>query len=261
MLKAGINNAKNEINWFLEKKFNFRKENILLKKISLSENQLKTFKNFVKRRIKKEPFQYIINSAPFFGIDFYINEHVLIPRPETETIINILLNKKKTFNSALDLCTGSGNLALLLSLKGISKHITAIDNSIKALAVSKKNFKQHNVKNIDCIQLDFLNNKINNKFDLIVCNPPYISKNEYKSLTFEVKNFEPKEALTDNRDGFTFYKKIYKELNYIMKDNGILLLEIGLEKHKHLIENFFIDKKYIWHKDLNNNYRIIQIFK
>jgi len=261
LFKAGIENASNEINWFLEKKFKFKKENILLQEIILNNHQLKIIKNFINRRIHKEPFQYIVNTAPFYDVDLYIDQNVLIPRPETETIINILIEQKHTFNSALDLCTGSGNLALILSLKTIAKKITAIDCSQKALSVAKKNFTNYKAKNIHCIKLNFLNKKINNKYDLIVCNPPYISNDEYETLEPEVKNFEPKKALTDSKDGLTFYKKINEELNNIINPGGMLLLEIGLEKHKPIVEEIFINENCKWHKDQNSNYRIIQIFK
>ena len=261
LLDAGIKNAKNEIHWFLEKKFDFLKENIIFKKISLDDKQIEILTDFIDRRIQKEPFQYILNCAPFCDIDIYINNHVLIPRPETETIINLLIKQNKRFSSALDLCCGSGNLAIMLSLKKIAKNITAIDISNNALKVSKKNFKNFKLQNVDSFQLDFMNQKINKKFDLIVCNPPYISNEEYSLLTSHVKDFEPREALTDGKDGLSFYKKIHQEIDNIVNPNGTILLEIGLEKHKSLIESLFNNHKYKWHKDLNNNYRIIQIFK
>ena len=261
LLDAGIKNAKNEIQWFLEKKFGFLKEKIISKKILLDDRQIETFTNFIHRRIQKEPFQYILNYAPFCDIDIYVNNHVLIPRPETETIINVLIKQNKKFIHALDLCCGSGNLAVMLNLKNIAKNITAIDISHKALKVSQKNFKNFNVQGINFFQLDFINQKINKKFDLIVCNPPYISNKEYKLLNPQVKMFEPKKALTDEKDGLSFYKKIHQEIDDIVNPNGTILLEIGLEKHKPIIEEIFINQKYKWHKDLNNNHRIIQIFK
>lgn len=261
LIKANILNAHNEINWFLEKKFNFKKEQILFKKFTLTAHQKKIFHDFINRRIKQEPFQYILNSAPFCDLEFYVDSNVLIPRPETELIINILIKNNFKFNSALDIGTGSGNLAVSLSKNNIAQDIVAIDNSSKALAVAKKNIKIHKITNIELQKLDFLHKKINKSFDLLICNPPYISLQEYSQLELGVKEYEPKFALTDDNDGMTFYFKIKNNLNDLVNTNGMILLEIGLEKHKNKIDKLFQSYSYKWHKDLNGNYRVIQIFK
>ena len=186
---------------------------------------------------------------------------MLIPRPETEIIIDILKKQKKQYDSALDIGTGSGNIAISIIFHNIAHYLTAIDNSPEAIKVTKKNIKKHHINNIKILQFDYLSNTINESFDLIISNPPYISLEEYLILSKTVKNFEPKSALTDNNDGLSFYRKISIDIPTILNINGTMILEIGLEKHKQKIENIFKKYKYIWHKDLNNNYRFIQIFK
>ena len=249
LIQANILNAQNEINWFLEKKFHFTKEQILFKNFSLTHDQQKIFNNFINRRIKHEPFQYILNSAPFCDLDLYVDSNVLIPRPETELIINILIKNNLEFNSALDIGTGSGNLAISLSKNNIAQNIVAIDNSSKALEVAKRNIEIHKITNIEIKELDFLQKKIKDSFDLLICNPPYISSKEYSNLELEVKKYEPKFALTDDSDGMTFYLKIKNNLNDLVNANGMILLEIGLEKHKNKIDSLFQGYSYKWHKD------------
>tara|TARA_B100000029_G_scaffold154524_1_gene149815 strand:- start:690 stop:1499 length:810 start_codon:yes stop_codon:yes gene_type:complete len=261
LIKANISNAQNEITWFLEKKFDLTKEQILLKEFELTNHQEQVFNDFINRRVNHEPFQYILNSATFCGLDFYVNPSVLIPRPETELIIDILIKNSFEFHSAIDVGTGSGNLAILLSKKKIAQNILAIDNSSHSLEVAKKNIDIHNITNIEIQQLDFLQTTVNRSFDLLICNPPYISLKEYSQLELGVKKYEPKFALTDNSDGLKFYINIKNNINDLVNKNGMILLEIGLEKHKNKIDDIFKNFSYKWHKDLNGNYRVIQIFK
>ena len=261
LLLHGIDNAKKELEWFIEKNSLFTKDEILLNKIKINDNLKTKILNFVDRRSNQEPFQYILESSTFYGRDFYVNPSVLIPRPETETIIYQLKKSTQTFNHALDIGTGSGNLAITLSLEKIVKKVTAIDKSYKALKVAKENARQYNTKNIKFVQQDFLDDKIINKYDLIVSNPPYISIDEYMNLNKQVKNHEPTIALTDFHDGLLFYKKIEENLNTVLCDNGALFLEIGLEKQKDKINKIFNKYCTTWFKDLNGDYRVVKIKK
>ena len=190
----------------------------------------------------------------------YVDSGVLIPRPETEIIINILIKNKYYFNSALDIGTGSGNLALSLSKNNIAENIFALDHSINCLKVAEKNMEYHNIKNVKLLHLDYLKQPIKKSFDLLVCNPPYISKKEYEKLDPSIKKYEPIKALTDNKDGLTFYKKIKNDFSHLINKNGMVLLEVGLEKHKEKISKIFKEFRQEWHKDLNNKFRVIQIF-
>ena len=261
LLLHGIDNAKKELEWFVEKNSLFTKEEILLDRIKINDNLKSKILKFVERRSNLEPFQYILESSPFYSRDFYVNSSVLIPRPETETIINKLKKSTKRFHHALDIGTGSGNLAITLSLEKIVKKITAIDKSYRALKVAKQNAKQHKTYNIKFTQQDFLEDKIIKKYDLIVSNPPYISIDEYMHLNKQVKNHEPIAALTDFQDGLLFYKKIAERLDKILCDNGTLFLEIGLEKQKEKINKIFNKHCITWFKDLNGDYRVVKIKK
>ena len=256
---AGIDNAQKEIHWFLEKTTKFSQTNILLDDFNLNQLDRSKLLNFVKRRTKHEPFQYIINCATFYGRDLYVNPNVLIPRPETETIINILKSEKKQYSNALDIGTGSGNLAITLSLENIAHNIVALDKSLKAIEIAKKNSAYYNISNIKFLNHDFILTSLNTTFDLIISNPPYISMKEYNQLDYTVKNNEPVDALTDFEDGLLFYKHIQTSLSNLLTKNGIVLLEIGLEKHINKINKIFSNYSISWHKDFNGNIRVIKI--
>ena len=137
LIKEGISNAKKEIEWFCQKKLNISSLLFIKENKTININEKNNLLKFIDRRKAQEPFQYIVEEAPFYNQDFYVNKHVLIPRPETEIFIEIL--QDKTFHSALDIGTGSGNLAIMLSLQKIAKNIKAIDISKEALKVAKKN--------------------------------------------------------------------------------------------------------------------------
>tara|TARA_Y100000590_G_scaffold250923_1_gene281818 strand:- start:551 stop:1399 length:849 start_codon:yes stop_codon:yes gene_type:complete len=257
---TGIENAANEIKWFLEENLCVKSDNLFLKKnFFVSDKQFKKLNEFINRRLNHEPFQYILKSATFYGYDLYVDKNVLIPRPESEVFIDVLKTKKRTFNSALDIGTGSGNLALAIALQKLSTKITAIDKSKAAIQIATKNFLKHKAQNINCYQADFFNINFNKKYDLVVSNPPYVSLDEYKKLSKTVKNFEPKSSLTDGSSGYTFYHKICEMIPNILNPQGLLLIEIGLEKHKMNIEKIFQKYSFQWHKDLQQNNRIIEI--
>jgi len=261
LLKNGIVNAKKELDWFVEKNSTFTKEQILLNEINIDNKLKEKIIHFVQRRNKQEPFQYIVGLASFFGRDFHVNSNVLIPRPETETIIYNLKVNSKVYNNALDIGTGSGNLALTLLLEKLANNVVAIDKSRGALKIAEHNAKKHGVDKIKFIQHDFIKGEITKKFDLIVSNPPYITLSEYTQLNLEIKKYEPSIALTDFQDGLLFYRKIAQNLDKILCNKGTLLLETGLEKHKDKINKIFNRYSSKWYKDLNGNYRVIKIEK
>ena len=260
---AQITNAKKEIDWFLEYIFDIpfydirNNENFQIK-----DTHLKQLKEFIDRRVLGEPFQYIINRSTFYGYDFIVNKHTLIPRPESETIIDTV-KKYGFFQDALDIGTGSGNLAITLSLEKVINKIDAIDVSSEALKIATKNRQQLKTNNVTFFHQNIFNVFPVKSYDLIVSNPPYISKIEYRDLNKQVKKYEPPTSLTDNKDGLYFYKFYAKNLFKILKPQGKLILEIGLEKHKETIQKIFINNnyKYKWHKDLNGNYRVIELYQ
>ncbi len=207
----------------------YAKNEIILSNINRNDINVKKFNKFLNRRLKHEPVSKIINKKSFWKDDFYVNEFVLDPRPETEGIIeeslNLIKNKKRNIK-ILDIGTGSGAIAISLSREFKNASITAIDISDKAINVANKNIYnkklQHKVK-IKKVSLD----KINTSFDLIVSNPPYLTKSEYKDLSIEIKNFEPKIALDGGKDGLNFYRKLAKKVPEIMNKDAHLIIEIG----------------------------------
>ena len=255
----GIENAKREIEWFCKKTFQFSLIDIKSNKhITLTNNDFLILISFLKRRSQHEPFQYILNSAPFYNNNFYINPHVLIPRPETEVMIEVL--KGKFFTKALDIGAGCGNIGITLCTEKIVDSVTLIDISEKALRVAKKNAELLNINNINFHNIDIFKYKPKKKYDLVVSNPPYIGLKEYNELPPHIKQFEPQIALTDCKDGYKFYKYLANHINDFLTLNGTMLLEIGLEETKDKIESFFTNScNFIWHKDLNGAYRIFEI--
>lgn len=209
------------------------------------------------------PLQYITHNQEFMGINFEVNQNVLIPQPDTEILVEntiglVLGNKslenqedsKKTMQ-ILDLCTGSGAIAVSLKKYLPTAKIFASDISEKALEVAKKNAKNNNVE-IEFIKSDMFEN-IHEKFDIIVSNPPYIKSEEIEKLSKEVQN-EPKLALDGGKDGLKFYKIISREIKNYLKENGTLLMEIGYDESNEVMKLF---ENSTCIKDYANNDRVI----
>ncbi len=207
----------------------------------LQEEELQTVRNYLKRRGNREPLQYILGSVEFYGLEFIVNPDVLIPRPETEVLIENIINIYKSENEIkiLDIGTRSGIIAVCLAKYLPFAQITAMDNSEKALEVAKLNAVNNKVNNrIKFINKDILNIKdtFQKEFDLVVSNPPYISLNEYEKLEPELKVYEPKNALTDYGDGLKYYKLISNNAKKILKDHGKLYFEIGINQYSDVKE-------------------------
>ena len=190
------------------------------------------FKKLIERRSLKEPIAYIIKEKEFWSKKFYVNQDTLIPRPETELmvekIINIFKNKKLFI---LDIGTGTGCIILsILSELNNTKGI-GIDISAKAIQIATQNSKQHKLINRVKFYRKSFNNIYNYKFDLIVSNPPYIKSKDIKNLDDDIKKFEPKLALDGGNDGLDVIKKVIYKSKSILKKKGMLALEIGNEQY------------------------------
>ncbi len=215
---------------------------------------------YLKKHI---PLEYITNKKEFMKINFYVDENVLIPRPDTEVIveevINYCNNEKNGKAKILDLCTGSGIIAISLAKYLPNCEIIATDISNKALEVAKKNQLNNKVSNIRWIHSNLFS-KIYEKFDIIVSNPPYIKKDVINELEEEVKK-EPIIALDGGEDGLKFYKEILENAKNYLNKNGAIFLEIGYDQKKEVID---IVKKYYGNvkieckKDLQNKDRMIR---
>lgn len=257
--QQGFGNAKNEIIWYLESLKVCNREQIYINSIDFNKSIQNTIQIFYNKRIKGIPFQHILKKSTFYGRDFHINEHTLIPRPETELIISTLQNN--FFNNALEIGTGSGILSITLSLENIIGEIIATDISSQALEVAKQNIETFKIENILLYKHNFLTQNLQGKFDLIVSNPPYISHEEYNSLPNSIKNYEPKIALTDKTDGLSFYLRFADILNHIINPGGLFICELGTSQSIINIKNLFTDKGYEYQilKDLNGDDRILKI--
>ena len=239
--------------------------NISLLDFSLNRNKelgakekIEKFLSFVEERKKRKPFQYIINKQNFYGLDFYVDENVLIPRFDTEVLVEKILKDNKDNNlQVLDLCTGSGAIAISLKKLGEYKSVKALDISEKALDIAKKN-SSLNETTIDFICSDMFE-KINGKFDIIVSNPPYIPSRDIEDLSLEVKDYEPKLALDGLEDGLYFYRIIAKEAKAYLKENGKIYLEIGYNQAKDIREIFKEYNKIEVYKDLAGKDRVVKI--
>jgi len=207
----------------------------------LADDELKSIKSAIIRRIKGEPIQYILGKQNFFGYDFIVNKDVLIPRPETEQMVDfgIKLIKKNNFTKILDLCTGSGCIGITIAKELINNELnmSASDLSSKALEIAKKNADLilGEKSNINFIESDLFE-KIDRKFELIISNPPYISKKA--ELKDEVKKYEPSLALFADEEGLALYRKIAETSHRYLCSNGYLILEIGDEQGEKIKDIF-----------------------
>lgn len=226
------------------------------------------YMKYINEMINGRPIQYIINNQEFMKLNFYVDENVLIPQPDTEILvqkaIEIIKNKKDNKLDILDLCTGSG--AIGISLKKYIDDITVYvsDISEKALEIAKKNAIKNEVE-VQYILSDMFSKMDNLKFDLIVSNPPYIKTDVIKLLSKEVQN-EPIIALDGGNDGLDYYRIIRNEAYKYLKTNGVILLEIGFDQKNTVSELFKNNDQYNYKnielfKDLSNIDRVIKIEK
>jgi release factor glutamine methyltransferase len=234
---------------------------ILNPKKLLNSEQLNKFKSLIERRKKGEPIAYLVNKKDFWKDEFFVNKDVLIPRPDTELIIEQVLKiySNEVQLQVLDIGTGSGCIILSILKERPNFYGTGIDISKKSINISKFNAKQLNLmKRVKFIHSSVDNFKIG-KYDLIVSNPPYIKLSNLRYLEKDVVNFEPKLALSGGLDGFLKIKKVINTARTLIKKNGKFILEIGFNqknKVKKILkeEGFYVNKAI---KDYGNNDRCI----
>ena len=226
----------------------------------IKEEKIFEIKKNLDKIIQGYPIQYITQNQEFMGLNFYVNESVLIPQPDTEILVDEVINIAGTIAEPkiLDLCTGSGAIAVSLkkNINELSK-VSASDISKNALDVAKINAKNNKVK-IKFIESNLFEN-IEKKFNIIVSNPPYIKTEVIKDLSLEVQN-EPHIALDGGQDGLDFYRKIINNAYKYLEDDGYLALEIGYDQKQDvimLIENSQQYKEIYSKKDLSENDRIV----
>lgn len=202
----------------------------------ISENDIEEYQILIEQRGKHIPLQQLTKEAYFYGMKFFVNENLLIPRQDTEVLVEqvLSLSKEKENLKLLDMCTGSGCilLALLANLKQASG--TGVDLSEKALEVAQRNSKELGIE-VSWVQSDLFD-KVSGSYDIIVSNPPYIETSVIEGLMDEVKLYEPRMALDGTEDGLFFYREITMQAGKYLKNNGILAFEIGYNQGKAVSE-------------------------
>ena len=229
--------------------------------MEFSKDQTDNYINSIKKISTGIPIQYITNNQEFMNLNFYVDENVLIPQPDTETLVEEVINEYKEKKcEILDLCTGSGAIAISLAKYINESNIVASDISMKALQIAKLNAEKNLVrKKIEFIESDMFNKIYKDDFDIIVSNPPYIKTKVIEELDKQVKN-EPYIALDGGADGLKFYKIIIENAYKYIKNEGKVFLEIGYDQKNELINLFKKNNHYeniYSKKDLGGNDRII----
>ena len=260
-----FDNPRAEIEWLLCALLDCNRLNVYLRfEEPLSQSQLTILRNWVKRRLQNEPLQYITGSCDFYGRQFLINSKVLIPRPETERLVDIAIEKMNGINSPsiLDVGTGSGCIATTLGLEIPDSKVMGVDISLDALEVANENKAKLCSENVLFIEMDILNTFPEKLFDLLVSNPPYIPKNEMENLMKDVKDFEPVIALEDENNGFTFYKRFAEIGRTLVKPGAWFVLEVGMGDHPSMVKSIFSNSGYLnveLIKDYNGDNRVLVV--
>jgi release factor glutamine methyltransferase len=235
---AGVDRPRTNAEFLLGAVLNAKKIDLYLDHDRiLSPEQVEKFNQFSQERISGKPLQYIIGNTEFFGLEFKVNESVLIPRPETETLVEVVLEhlRDMPLPRIIDLGTGSGAIAVALAKNLKDCVIFATDISPDALDVAKENAKRHGVGG----KIEFLcgdlfeplrESSLQDSVDCVVSNPPYVSPKEFDNLPQEIKEHEPIVALKADQDGTFFHKKIIKAALHYLKAGGILAMEVGWDQ-------------------------------
>lgn len=237
-----------------------RTELVINSKLPLMPQDLKNINAMLKRRLDGEPLQYILNEAEFMSLDFSVQQGVLIPRSDTETLVELVLDKTHDKDVKIaDICTGSGCIGISLAHYNKNSVVDLFDVSDVAIETAKSNIERHNLsERVHIYKTDILREHPTGMYDIIVSNPPYIEKSVIDTLQTEVKDYEPLIALDGGDDGLLFYRRITEIAHKFLKKGGILAYEIGYNQAKSvselMAENFRNIEVF---KDLCNNDRVV----
>jgi len=254
--------AENILKFALKKPSSFFISN---QKTNIDKIQEELISSILKKRIKSEPLAYILNEWDFYGETFYLDKNSLIPRQDTELLIDLVLKRydKGSKLNILDLGTGSGVIGITLSKLYPNSMITISDISSKALNVANKNIKNHNVTNIRSLESDWFNSfKEKELFDLILTNPPYISKDDDHLNNLEL-GYEPSNALVASKNGFADIFKIIDTSPRFLNSEGLLMIEHGYTQGNR-VKNYFQQKSFNnikQHRDINKKIRVTSASK
>lgn len=238
---------------------------LLNRDYELNHKEIDEFYRLLTLRKNKMPIKYMLGECEFMGLPFYIREGVLIPRPDTEILVECAMEeiKKNKFKDICDVCCGSGIIGITIAKLLKDVNVKCCDISHTAYEVTSENIKRLGVgERVQVIESDLLGEFIENKerFDVVVSNPPYIRKNVIEKLMEDVKNFEPYEALCGGEDGLNFYREITSQSLKLLNNGGMLLFEIGYDQKDSvsniLKENGFVEVECL--KDLAGKDRVIK---
>jgi release factor glutamine methyltransferase len=230
LLKSkGIEDPVKEAEMLITEILSIDKSRLYAGALEISEDSLKKIDAFAQRRADGEPMQYIIGHVEFYGLRINVGKGVLIPRPETELLVEEAIKRVESYELRviLDLCTGSGCIALALAKAFPNADVYGIDMSETAVKYASRNASENNIKNTRFIRGDLFEPVKQMRFDCIISNPPYIKRIEISELQKEIRDHEPLEALDGGEDGLDFYRRILKDAPGFLNDNGIIILEIG----------------------------------
>ena len=245
--------------------FKISKADLHIKDIPLSAKDIINLDSMFAQLFQNKPVQYIIGETYFYNDQFLTPPGVFIPRPESELLVDCaveFLSKSKDNLKIIDFCTGSGCILLSIAKKFPKHKYIGLDKSELAIKTAEKNRKLLGLKNIQFFNQDIF--KYNqSKADLLLCNPPYLAKHEIESLEQSVRDYDPLSALTDFKNGTSFYKYLISNFNKLVKKNGIMLLEIpfsAVTDNIILINKNFNANKSLFYKDLEGKNRVIKIY-
>lgn len=261
----GFESPKQEIEWLLCDLLNYKRIDLYVQfEQPIHRPQLKQLKEWIKRRIGREPLQYITGKTEFYGHKFNITVDVLIPRPETERVVDVALYSIGNIKTpkVLEVGSGSGCIAISMGAERNDALIESVDVSESAITQAEKNADLNELSNIDFKVMDFLKEIPEGRFDLLVSNPPYIPEKEMSETMPEVHQYEPKIALTDERDGLTFYRRFAEVGKSLIKPGGWMVLEVGLGKHPSKAVDIFQTAGYTQLElipDYNSDERVLKI--
>ncbi len=263
--KNEFESPKQEIEWLLCDLLNYKRVDLYVNfEEIVSTTKLKLLKKWIKKRLKRMPLQYITGNTEFYGKKFFLNSDVLIPRADTERLVDESLEciKQKNNPKILEVGTGSGCISISLALERKDAQILSIDISENALNKAKENAEYHKTTNVSFSKVDILNDLPEGKYDILISNPPYISYDEMKTIMVDVKDFEPELALTDFNDGLQFYTRLSDIGPLLIKKEGWMLLEVGTNDHPKKVMRLFKSKGFKdidLLKDYNNNKRVLRV--
>lgn len=233
----GIEDAIKEAEMLIIEALHISKSKLYTDGFEISEDTSRQIDTLASRRANGEPIQYIIGHVEFFGLKINVGRGVLIPRPETELLVEETIKRVMSYElnqnskfKILDLCTGSGCIAIALAKRFPDADVYGIDESDTAIQYATLNAIENDVGNVHFIKGDLFEPVDNIMFDCIVSNPPYIRTYDIQNLQREIKDYEPIEALDGGEDGLYFYRKIFGNAHKSLTENGIILFELGYDQ-------------------------------